>query len=60
YNHLLIIAFATVKKLHKIKSKNRDEYIIHEGNFNKSSCQMEYAILIAIIETIALILNATE
>ncbi|RGB26731.1 hypothetical protein C1646_770049 [Rhizophagus diaphanus] len=59
YNHKPVIAFATAKKPRKIK-RNDQEYEVYHGNFEKTSRQMEHAILLRIIEKVAPVLEAAH
>ncbi|PKB99134.1 hypothetical protein RhiirA5_430232 [Rhizophagus irregularis] len=60
YNHKPVIAFATSEKPRKLKKKNGEEYEVFHGNHEKTSRQMEHAILLQIIEKIVPILEAAD
>ncbi|UZO20938.1 uncharacterized protein OCT59_013347 [Rhizophagus irregularis] len=56
YPHRPILGFYFVKKSRKCK-KNGESVIVHKGNHDKSSRQMEHAILIAILQKVTPILE---
>ncbi|RIA91225.1 hypothetical protein C1645_822389 [Glomus cerebriforme] len=65
YGHKAIEAFHIVEKSRVITKKGKDriseeKVVIHEGNFNASSCQMEHAILIALLKQIIPILEKSD
>ncbi|CAH1768567.1 5100_t:CDS:2, partial [Entrophospora sp. SA101] len=60
YLYKPIIAFHVVEKPRKMKMENGKEVIVQEGNFELSSCQMEHAILIALIEKLTPILEEED
>jgi hypothetical protein len=60
YDHKPVIAFATAEKPCKLKKRNSQEYEVFHGNHEKISRQMEYAILLRIIEKIVPVLEAAE
>ncbi|PKC55159.1 hypothetical protein RhiirA1_403094, partial [Rhizophagus irregularis] len=57
YPYKPILGFHYVEKLCKRKNKDGETVIVHEGNHEKSSRQMEYAILIAILQKVSPILE---
>ncbi|POG72115.1 hypothetical protein GLOIN_2v1172616 [Rhizophagus irregularis DAOM 181602=DAOM 197198] len=56
YPHRPILGFYFVEKSRKCK-KNGESVIVHKGNHDKSSRQMEHAILIAILQKVTPILE---
>ncbi|PKC00680.1 hypothetical protein RhiirA5_427841 [Rhizophagus irregularis] len=60
YDHKPVIAFATAEKPRKLKKRNGQEYEVFHGNHEKTSRQMEHAILLRIIEKIVPVLEAAE
>ncbi|UZO15820.1 uncharacterized protein OCT59_007235 [Rhizophagus irregularis] len=60
YDHKPVIAFATAEKPRKLKKRNGQEYEVFHGNHEKTSWQMEHAILLRIIEKIVPVLEAAE
>ncbi|CAG8472803.1 14459_t:CDS:2 [Gigaspora margarita] len=59
YFHKLIIAFHVVEKARLVKDEGVVK-TIHQGNFDKSSRQMEHAILIEILNQISLSLEKAD
>ncbi|CAB4438117.1 unnamed protein product [Rhizophagus irregularis] len=60
YNYQPVIGFYTVEILDQHKKSENDSRIIHQGNFDGSSRQMEHAILIALLNNIIPILEETD
>jgi len=57
YNHKPVIAYHVVEKTRVIRNETGDFKTLHQGNFDKSSKQIEHAILIAILNKITPILD---
>lgn len=64
YGHKAIIAFHVVEKsrvaVKKGKDGSEEKVVIRQGNFDASSRQMEHAILIALLEQIIPVLEASN
>src|SRR6266496_310715 len=61
YNYQPVIGFYTVENPRSAqKSESDSSKIIHQGNFDGSSRQMEHAILIALLNNIMPILEKTD
>ncbi|CAB4422880.1 unnamed protein product [Rhizophagus irregularis] len=57
YEHRPILAFHVVEKKREYQNQKGNAVIIQKGNYDKSSQQMEHAILIAIVEKITTIIE---
>ncbi|GBB84693.1 hypothetical protein RclHR1_11280003 [Rhizophagus clarus] len=65
YGHKAVVAFHVVEKSRIIIKKGKDgtseeKVVIHQGNIDASSRQMEHAILIALLEQIIPILEESD
>ncbi|CAB4405053.1 unnamed protein product [Rhizophagus irregularis] len=60
YNYQPVIGFYTVENSRSAQKSENDSRIIHQGNFDGSSRQMEHAILIALLNNIIPILEETD
>ena len=60
YTRKPVVGFYVVEKSRVKKDKNGDKTIIHQGNHEASSKQMEHAVLIGILDTVIPILEETD
>ncbi|PKK61666.1 hypothetical protein RhiirC2_718260 [Rhizophagus irregularis] len=65
YGHKAVVAFHVVEKSRVITKKGKDgtseeKVVVHKGNFDASSRQMEHAILITLLEQIIPVLEKSD
>ncbi|RIA80356.1 hypothetical protein C1645_838848 [Glomus cerebriforme] len=59
YNYQPVIAFYTIENSHLIQINNSSR-IVHKGNFDRTSRQIEHAILLVLLNDIMPILKETD